>query len=92
MCKNLDKKETFDYFANFISGIVGALVIVFALGQENQLNKYWLFIAMIVLFFVGFISLSLFKMIFTKSLKNKPLHFLLRNYPEKMNLATKLTR
>jgi hypothetical protein len=67
MCISLDKKEIFDYISNFISGIVGALVIVFALGEQNKLNNIWLFISIIVLCFVGLIAVSFFKSISNKS-------------------------
>ena len=64
MCIKLDEKTVMDYTMNYFAGIVASLVIVFALGQQNQLNNLWLFIAMILLYFVGLISIGLFKTIY----------------------------
>jgi len=66
MCIKLSKNDIMNYTSNFLSGIVGSLVIVFALGQENQLNNFWLFIATIILYFVGLVSISIFKSIALK--------------------------
>jgi len=73
MCLSLDKKQIFDYMSNFFSGVAGAFVIVFALGQQNQINYVWLFVSLIALFFVGLFAVSIFNSI-TKNSNHKTIN------------------